>query len=78
LSEISFASIDAIAEQFADSDIYITTNYWININFGKYISPLSCISSSFIARLASKMYIENNFINPVEIQPLYVQDFVPR
>jgi hypothetical protein len=24
------------------------------------------------------MYIENNFINPVEIQPLYVQDFVPR
>jgi tRNA threonylcarbamoyladenosine biosynthesis protein TsaB len=27
LSEISFASIDAIAEQFADSDIYITTNY---------------------------------------------------
>lgn len=76
LLEAELISLDLLSEKYSNENIIITTNYLIDINFGKYFPNLSYITADTIAQLATKMYLNNEITNSIDIQPLYIQDFI--
>jgi tRNA threonylcarbamoyladenosine biosynthesis protein TsaB len=71
----------------------ITQDEFLNMDFGaslicgtaaeifpKYLSipDYSKLSASFIGELAYKMYNDNEFVDPDEYTPLYIQEFEPK
>jgi tRNA threonylcarbamoyladenosine biosynthesis protein TsaB len=78
-SDIEFSDLDLLSQKYSNNNnLVIATNIPIKINFGNYIPTLSYISASSIAKLATKMYSNNEFTNSIDIQPLYIQNFIPR
>ena len=76
LSEAELISLDLLFGKYSNENVIITTNYPIDINFGKYFSNLSSITANQIAKLGAKMYMNNETTNSIDIQPLYIQDFI--
>ena len=77
LSAIELIDLDLLSQKYSsDTNIIITTNSPIDIKFGNYIPILSSISATSIAKLGAKMYSNNELTNSIDIQPLYIQDFL--
>jgi hypothetical protein len=71
--------MEALTSMYSEkNNLFIATNYPIEINFGQYIPTLMKISSTFIASLASYMYKNNIFAEPIDLVPMYIQEFVPK
>jgi hypothetical protein len=71
--------METLINMYSERDnLFIATNYPIEINFGKYIPILMQISSTSIASLATYLYRNNIFAKPLDLVPMYIQDFIPK
>jgi tRNA threonylcarbamoyladenosine biosynthesis protein TsaB len=77
LEDIVVLDTDAIIHKYNDcNDLYLTTNYPINLNIGQTLANLSTISASVIADYAVPIYRRGDFVDADWLVPMYVQDFV--
>ncbi|MCL2039977.1 MAG: tRNA (adenosine(37)-N6)-threonylcarbamoyltransferase complex dimerization subunit type 1 TsaB [Bacteroidetes bacterium] len=76
LNEAELISLDSLYEKYLNENVIITTNYPIDIKIGKYVSNLSYITANTIAEFGAKLYMNKEISNSIDIQPLYLQDFM--
>jgi len=79
LTEITFSKITEIKDKYSKNEsLFLSTNGKIEVDFGIYLPEFSQITAATVGKLAIQMYRNNEFSEPDELVPLYVQDFVPR
>ena len=78
LTDIELVNLEILSQKYCNDNLIITTNSPININFGIYIPTLHYISAASISKLGAMMYLNNEITNSIDIQPLYIQEFIPK
>jgi len=80
ISDIELIDLNLLLQKYYDGtdNIIITTNSSLDIDFKNYIFPLSYITAASIGRIGAIMYKKHKFTNSIDIQPLYIQDFIPK
>jgi tRNA threonylcarbamoyladenosine biosynthesis protein TsaB len=78
-NEPGFADLSDLKKQFGEKEnLLITANQKIALDFGIIVPEFMQISAATVAAFAARMYGNNEFANPEELIPMYVQDFVPK
>ncbi len=76
-SEIIFAPTNEISPMISFKTVLCGPGATVFKN-GVTLSGLQRLTPRFIARLARRMFLKNEFTNAEEFVPMYVQEFVPR
>jgi len=75
--EILLISNDELNEHLTDDTIYVGSSAYESKSTNVLVH-FTKTKAEFIANLAEKMYLENNFVEPSEYEPMYVQNFTPK
>jgi tRNA threonylcarbamoyladenosine biosynthesis protein TsaB len=75
--EISLIANEEILENISDDIIYIGSAAYESKSTNVLVHFIKT-KAEFIANFAEKMYLENNFVEPSEYEPMYIQNFTPK
>lgn len=79
--DVEFVSLSEMVSRLSAKQVFLVTNYPIEYKFLDNISyglrEQKYISASDIAFLGVEMYLREEFSSPLDLVPVYIQDFIP-